>query len=882
MQAMKSDEIRQKFIDFFVERGHIHLPSLGLVPVDPSITTLFTIAGMQQMIPYFLGKEEPPNRRLVTVQRSIRTVDIDAVGDDTHNTFLEMLGNFSVGDYFKKEAIRFTWDFLTDVMGIPGDCWWATIYPGDDEARQAWLDVGMPADRIGETEENWWDQGPVGPCGTDSEIHYDRGVEFSCGRPDCRPENECCDRFIETWNNVFMVYYQDEGGVRTPLPWKNIDTGMGFERLVTIVQGKRSMYETDLIWPIIQRVEAVSGVSYGPEETKRSFRIIADHARAIAFMIADGVMPSAEGRGYVLRRLLRRAVMRGRLLGIERPFLVDPAETAIDILSSYYTELSEKRSRVLRVIADEEQRFLRTLSRGLGIFETLAARAEDDGHVIAGRDAFVLSDTYGFPLELTVELASERGLRVDEVGFGEALREQQARGREHQKGSGFSLQVGTSPQTYAEIADQVQPTVFTGYEELTTPAEVAAIFAEGQPVGRAQKGDAVEIVLTATPFYAESGGQVGDTGILRGDNGLARVVDTQRPQASLIVHKAEVLDGALTVGDAVDAEVDAERRLHILPHHSGTHLLHKALQEVLGPEATQAGSLVAPDRLRFDFRWPRPLSEEELREVQDRVNAAIWANLPVRKDIMPFDDAIKLGAMALFGEKYGERVRVVSMGDWSRELCGGTHVGATGDIGLLLITSETGIGSGIRRIEALAGAAAYAHVNELASRLQAAAAVLSTQPENLPARAEHLERQLHDLQRQVEDLTGRLAQREAEALLQRGTSIDGFLVVANTIVADSSDYLEATTDAVASRLNPGIVVLGSVVDGKGQYTMAVSRGLQERGFQANQLLREAAQRAHAGGAGGKPDFAKGGSKDPTKVQAVLDAAVDLIRLKAER
>jgi alanyl-tRNA synthetase len=878
---MNSDTIRQAFIDYFAERGHLYLPSLSLVPSDPSVTTLFTIAGMQQMIGYFTGREEPPARRLVTVQRAIRTVDIDEVGDDSHNTFLEMLGNFSVGDYFKHEAIEYTWDFLTRVMGIPAERWWATIYPGDEEARQAWLDVGMPAERIGETEENWWDQGPVGPAGTDSEIHYDRGVEYSCGKPDCTPENECCARFLETWNNVFMVYYQDESGERRPLPWKNIDTGMGFERLVTIVQGKESPYETDLFLPIIQRVEELSGVRYAADEHRRSFRIIADHSRAISFMIADGVMPAAEGRGYVLRRLLRRAVMHGRLLGIERPFVTEPAAVAMDRLKGYYRELHARRERVLRVIADEEQRFLRTLSRGLGMFEELAERAAHDGNVIDGRNAFVLSDTYGFPLELTIELASERGLRVDEEGYGEALREQQERAREHRKGGLLTLQVGTSPQTYATVAEQVPATVFTGHDELVTPAEVAAIIVEGQPVGRAQAGDVVEIILTATPFYAESGGQVGDTGTIRGDNGVARVLDTQRPHAALIAHRAEVVGGSIAVGDAIEARVDEERRLHILPHHSGTHLLHKALQEVLGPEATQAGSLVAPDRLRFDFRWPRPLTDEELREVQDRVNAAIWANLPVRKETMPFDEAIRSGAMALFGEKYGDRVRVVSMGDWSRELCGGTHVGATGDIGLLLITSETGIGSGVRRIEALAGAAAYAYVVDLEARERTVADLLGAQSDSVQSRVEHIMRELRDAHKQVEDLTRRLAQREAESLLRQQQSIDQFSVVADTIKADSAEYLEATTDAVASRLDPGIVILGSVVDGKGQYTMAVTGALRERGFQAHVILREAAQRAAAGGAGGKADFAKGGSKDPSKVRAVLDAAVDLIRQKAE-
>lgn len=871
---MNSDEIRRRFIDFFVQRGHTHLESLSLVPTDPRITTLFTIAGMQQMIPYFLGQEEPPTRRLVTVQRVLRTNDIENVGDDTHHTFLEMLGNFSVGDYFKREAIQFTWDFLTGTVGIPGERWWATIYPGDEIARQAWLDVGMDAARIGETEDNWWSQGTVGPAGTDSEAHYDRGEEYGT-EPNCRPENEC-ERFVETWNNVFMEFFVDEDGERRPLPWPNIDTGMGFERLVAIVQGKQSAYETDLFRPIIGAVERLSGRPYGVDGGQdRSFRIIADHTRAITMLVADGVMPSSEGRGYVLRRLLRRAVLHGRLLGVEKPFLTSPTAEAIGILGSYYTFLHQRRDHIMRVVEGEESRFLQTLSRGLSLFQEYASAAEREGSVLSGHDAFTLSDTYGFPLELTVELAAEQGLRVDEAGFAVALDEQR---RRSQSGRKFTHEVGTPIHAYAELAEQMAPTVFTGYDELETETDVAGIIAEGEPVGRAMEGDEVEIVLTATPFYAESGGQVGDTGLIRGDNGVARVLDTQRPVASLIIHKAVMESGSLAIGDAVVAQVDTERRLHILPHHSGTHLLHKALREVLGPEATQAGSLVAPDRLRFDFRWPRPMTRDEVREVQDRVNAAIWANLPVRKETMARDEALKEGAMALFGEKYGDVVRVVSMGEWSKELCGGTHVDRTGDIGLLLISSETGIGSGIRRIEALAGAAAYAYVTDLRERLEDAAARLDTAPDKLVERAEHVAAESRERERRVDDLTRRLAAREAERLVSEGMSIDSMTIIADRIPADTMDYLKSTTDAVKSKLDRGIVVLGSVVNGKGTYTMAVTRNLANEGYSANLLLKEATK--GKGGAGGNPEFASGGG-DPNKVEDVLTSAVALIRERAE-
>lgn len=875
---MNSQSLRQAFVEFFVERGHTHLPSLSLVPSDPSITTLFTIAGVQQMIPYFLGREEPPNKRLVTVQRVVRTPDIEEVGDFSHLTFLEMLGNFSVGDYFKREAIAFTWEFLTGIVKIPEDRWWATIYPGDEEAREAWLAIGMPAERIGESEENWWAQGPVGPCGPDSEIHYDRGLEYGCGRVDCRPENECCERFLEVWNNVFMVYFQEESGQRRELPWRNIDTGMGLERLTMAAQGVQTVYDTDLFQPVIASVSAIAGLQYGQNpKVDRSLRIIADHSRTITFLTMDGVKPSSDGRGYVLRRLLRRAALHGRLMGIDRPFMEQPVGAVIEVMSGYYSQLIDSSQRIRQVVHQEERRFLQTLSRGLGIFEELAEKATRDGKVISGEDAFVLYDTHGFPLELTEELANERGISIDEEGFGKALTKQQERAREKQK---LTRPSSISPQSYLPRGERIEPTIFTGYEELESITEVVGIIAEGESVSRAEAGDKVEIVLASTPFYAESGGQVGDAGVIRGESGQATISDTQRPTSTLIVHRPSSIEGSISVGDVVKAEVDAVRRLHILPHHSGTHLLHKALQEVLGEEAVQAGSLVAADRLRFDFRWPRPMTLDEVREVQDRVNAAIWANLPVVTEVEAYDQAIRDGAMALFGEKYGDRVRVVKIGDWSKELCGGTHVKASGDIGLLVILSETGTGSGIRRIEALAGASAYAYVNDLRDSLSAAAEALDTRPENLPNKAKQVMNDAHELQKRTEHLTRRLASQEAESLIREGTSIDGMTVVANRITADSMDYLKDATDAVKSRLDRGIVVLGTVIEDKPQFTMAITGNVKEAGFDAAKILREAVSHAK-GGAGGTQEFASGGGRDVSKLDEVLETAVILIKQRAE-
>jgi alanyl-tRNA synthetase len=875
---LNSETIRQRFVDFFVERGHLHVPGLPLVPNDAGITTLFTIAGMQQMIPYFLGREQPPSRNMVTVQKTIRTIDIDEVGDDYHLTFFEMLGNFSVGGYFKEQAIRYTWEFLTETMGIPADGWWATVYPGDDESREAWLKVGMPAERIGDDPENWWAPGPTGPSGPNSEIHFDRGAEHGCGGLNCRPETGCCDRFWEVWNDVFMSFYQDESGERRPLPWNNVDTGMGFERLVAVVQDVPSVYDTDLFQPIIRAVDRRTGVEYGQDAGKdRSLKIIADHSRAITFIISDGVMPSSDGRGYVVRRLLRRAALHGRLLGIEGPFLARPVDAVIDVMGGYHTDLRQNRDRILRIVEQEERRFVQTLGRGLHIFEQIAERAATGNGIIEGEDVFALSDTHGFPLEMTAELARERGLSVDEAGFAEALRAQQERASSRR----FSRSIGTSPETFSHLAETIGPTIFTGYDELRTTSEVAALLAEGQPVRRAEQGDELEVILASTPFYAESGGQVGDTGTIESDGALLQVTDTQRPYQSLIVHSVVVERGSIAVGDVVVAEVTAERRLHILPHHSGTHLIHKALQEVLGLDAKQAGSLVAPDRLRFDFTWPEPVSADDLREVQDRVNAAIWANLPVSLEVKPYDEAIAEGAMALFGEKYGDYVRVVNIGDWSKELCGGTHVDATGDIGLLVITSETGIGSGVRRIEALAGAAAYTYVNGLREQIAASAEALGAPPHNLLKRAEQIMEQARKDEKRVQYLTRQLAVLQADRLVERAISVDGLSIVADRITTDDADYLEVATDQVKARLGRGIVVFGTVVGNKAAYSLGVTKNLNDEGFSAGTLLREALQESHAGKGGGRPTFARGGGEDASKVDEFLRTAVEVIRRKAE-
>ncbi|HLH71893.1 MAG TPA: alanine--tRNA ligase, partial [Chloroflexota bacterium] len=691
-------QIRELFLNFFQEKGHLVLPSSSLVPSgDPSL--LLTTAGMVQIKPYFLGEAVPPAPRLASVQKCFRTVDIEAVGDERHLTFFEMLGNFSVGDYFKEGAIAFAWEFLTKRLGFPAERLYPTIYPDDEEAFQAWQKIaGVPAERIIRLEDNWWAAGPVGPNGPDSEIYYDRGAEYGCGRETCRPGCDC-PRFLEFWNLVFMQYYRDATGALTPLPRKNIDTGMGLERLSMLVQNKRTVYETDLFMPVLERAAEIAGVTYGKADpVDFSLRVIGDHSRAVTFLVADGVLPSNEGRGYVLRRILRRAVRHGRLLGIQRPFLTETVQVVIKTLGHAYPELGHRQEFILRVVEMEETRFIQTLTVGLSVLDQIITKARETGaHQLSGEDVFRLYDTYGFPKELTVELAQEAGLTVDLEGFEKAMNQQRERARAASK---FSSGPRQNAEAYSQLPLEVE---FLGYERLDATSQIVGMIVNGQLVGTMETGDEGEIVLRETPFYAEAGGQVGDTGSIANERGLAEVFDTRRPVPNLIVHRVRMSQGALLSGDVVEAKVDRQRREDIARNHSATHLLHKALRETLGTHVQQAGSLVAPDRLRFDFTHFRPVTPEELWAIEERVNQEIRLNLPKETTITTYQEALAAGAMALFGEKYGEQVRMVCLGDYSCELCGGTHVNRTGDIGYFFIASEESVGAGVRRIEAFTG-----------------------------------------------------------------------------------------------------------------------------------------------------------------------------------
>ncbi|CAA9577176.1 MAG: Alanyl-tRNA synthetase [uncultured Thermomicrobiales bacterium] len=873
--------LRERFVDFFTERLGIELPSSSLVPRNDS-TVLLTTAGMQQMVPFFLGAEEPPAPRLCSVQKCFRTVDIDEVGDASHLTFFEMLGNFSVGDYFKDGAIRFAWEFLTRELGIPADRLQVTVFPSDDEARGLWRDaIGLAPERIVDDETNWWGPvGPTGPCGPDSEIYVDRGPEYGCGEPDCGPACEWCDRFLEVWNLVFMQFYRDENGVDTPLPRRNIDTGMGLERLAMIIQGVGSVYDTDLYQPIIRRAEVLTGARYGGDErTDRALRVLADHSRAVVFLIADGVLPANEGRGYILRRILRRAVRYGRLLGRERPFLTETAATVIDLMGDRYPELRERRDYIFRIVRHEEEAFGRTLAVGLQRFETLAAGVKAEGRTtIPGAEVFRLYDTYGFPFDLTMELAREHGLEIARDEFDQAMDRQR---EESRRGSRFGQESRRDLEIYAGL--RLPATEFLGYDLERSGGEVLAIVgAGGTSVAEARVGEEVEIILDRTPFYAEAGGQVGDQGEIVAGEGRFRVRDTQRPVTGLTGHRGVVEAGGIRVGDVVEAAIDAARRADIRRNHTATHLLHRALRLVVGPHAQQAGSLVAPDRLRFDFTHLQALTPDELRRVGEIANAAILENDAVYAETMGRDEALATGAMALFGEKYGDQVRVVTIEDFSKELCGGTHVAATGEIGPVVVTGESSVASGVRRIEALTGRVALAYLNQLQGVAGALSSGLRAPVAELPAQVEGLRGRIRELEREIERLRGDLAGGQAGALLERAQPVDGVPVLAARVEAADGGALGQLGDRLRDRLGAGVIFLGAVVGGRPALLAIVTPDLVTRGLSAGALLKATAERL-GGRGGGRPDRAQGGGGDPARLDEALAAVPALVQrgLRAE-
>ena len=872
---MDGDRIRQSFLEFFRDKGHTVMPSSSLVPAgDP--TLLFTSAGMVPFKPYFMGEATPPSQRLTSCQKSFRTTDVDEVGDHKHLTFFEMLGNFSIGDYFKKEAVAWSWEFVTEVFKLEPERLFVTIYLDDEEAYRHWnQDIGVPDDRIyryGDADNWWGPAGKEGPCGPCSEIHYDFGVEKGCGTPECHPNHDC-ERFVELWNLVFMQFYQDLEGNRTPLPSPSIDTGMGLERAATILQGVRTIYETDLFHPIIQRVEEISGKAYGADrDTDYALRVVAEHARAAAFLIADGVVPGNEGRGYVLRRIIRRAIRYGRRLGLEEAFLTEVSDAAILRFRDAYPELSTNESFIRRVVGLEEERFAQTFERGMTILEDILS--SDRAKVrVPGDEAFLLYDTYGFPPELTAEIAREHDLEVDMEGFHREMEAQRERGRAaHAFAGGMEML-----STYENLG--VETVGFTGYGSLAEASVVTALLVDNAPVGHATKGQAIEIVLAETAFYAEGGGQVGDAGAIAGPNGRVRVEDTQAPVAGLIVHRGVVEEGDVSLGDPVEARVDPSRRLDTARNHGGTHLLHASLRRVLGPHVRQGGSLVAPDRLRFDYSHVVALSREELLEVQGLVNQKVRDDLAVSTRESSYAQAVQEGALAFFGDRYGDVVRVVEMSDgepFSVEVCGGTHVGATGQVGLLFVVGESSIGGGMRRVEAVTGRAAEELFMERSALLESLAGKLETPLVDLEARLDGYVRDANLLRKRLETLEREKLRREAQELLPRAQEVDGTRVLAARTSATGVEAMREMGDWLKDKLSSAVIVLGAVHDNRPTIIAMVTPDLVGRGLHAGDIARETA-RVMDGGGGGRPEMAQAGGKRADKLDEALRGVAELVR-----
>jgi len=872
VNAVTGDELRSAFLRFFEEKGHTVIPSSSLVPRDDP-TLLLTSAGMVQIKPYFLGLATPPNTRLASCQKCFRTSDIDSVGDSTHLTFFEMLGNFSVGDYFKKEAIEWAWEFVTRRLKLPVERLWITVFLDDDEAEARWREIGVSPERIvrlGEEDNFWGPAGESGPCGPCSEILYDFGEEYGCGRPDCGPACDC-ERFSEIWNLVFTQYDQARDGTRTPLPKPNIDTGMGLERVAAVMQGKRSVYEADLLAPVVEVVCEATGMSYGRDDASdRAIRIVAEHGRAAAFLIADGVVPGNEGRGYVLRRVLRRAALFGRKLGVEGPFLTEVAQRVVDRMGHTYAELSMHAGLVRNMVAVEEERFGQVLDTGLNWLDRMMERASArNSSTIDGWDMFTLYDTYGFPKELTAEIASERGFSVDLEGFEVEMDKQRERARAAHK---FALGDTASLDAYEQMGRV--PTLFTGYEHWKQQSVVSGLLVAGSQVESASEGEDVEVVLRETPFYGDMGGQVGDTGWIRGPDGQVEVAQTVRPLPELIVHKGRVSGGRVSVGDGVSAEVDFERRLDIARNHTATHLLQAALRMVLGDHVRQSGSLVAPERFRFDFTHPGALSKEELLRVEHTVNERIRQDLPVAARTVAYRDAVDRGAIAIFGEKYGDEVRMVQVGEppFSIELCGGTHVGATGEIGLFHITSESSIGSGLRRIEAVTGRGAEMLVEQRLSALDEVAEVLETSADLVQSKLSSLLAELERERKRASALERELARGAADSLLGQVETIDGVRVLAAAVPATSQDVMRELGDQLKGRIDSGVIVLGARLGERLAFVVMVTSDLVDRGLNAGNIAK-AVGKAAGGGGGGRPDLGQASGKDVGK----LDSALSLVK-----
>lgn len=867
MINISGNELRKKYLEFFASKEHLILKSAPLIPEnDP--TLLLVGAGMAPFKPFFTGKMNPPHPRISTSQKCVRTGDIENVGRTArHHTFFEMLGNFSFGDYFKKEAIAWAWEFLTEHLEMPVDKLWITIHTGDDEAFAIWNeDIKIPAERIIRMEDNFWEIGP-GPCGPCSEIYFDLGEERGCGSPDCAVGCDC-DRYLEIWNLVFTQYDRDEAGNYTPLAKKNIDTGAGLERIASVLQLKPSNFETDLLFPLIAHAAKVANVEYGPSnKINISLKVIADHIRSMTVMIADGVLPSNEGRGYVLRRILRRAVRHARLLGIEKMFLVEMVDVVIGIFAEAYPDLKEKENYIKKVIQLEEERFQATLVQGMELLTKHIQVLKETGvTILDGATVFKLYDTYGFPWELTLEIVEEHGMALDKEAFDMAMKEQRERARAGRQASAEQVVIPD-----LSHLDTTQLSV----DEETGNGNIVLLWKDGLIVNEVHDGEDIGVILDVTAFHAEGGGQVSDSGFIEGALGKMEVTAVKKLLNGTVYHLCHVIEGSLKVKDAVALKVDLVRRRDVARNHTATHLIHAALKKVLGSHVNQAGSFVNAERLRFDFSHFSQVTAEELAEVEKIVNQAVLHNISVGIIETTQDKAKEMGALALFGEKYGDSVRVVSVGSVSTELCGGSHVGNTAQIGLVKIVSEAGIGSGIRRIEAVTGAGAADYIKSRENLLLNAAALLKARPEDIVTRVENVISRVKELEQEIAALTAKQAHAEVEELLAKSQEINQIQVVVGQVSSADMDSLRMTADLVRDHLTCGVVVLGAVTGDKVNFVVMATKEAVAKGIHAGNIVKTVAKIA-GGGGGGRPDMAQAGGKQPEKIAEALYSAGEVI------
>ncbi|MCC2240541.1 alanine--tRNA ligase [Fusicatenibacter sp. CLA-AA-H213] len=862
------------FLDFFESKGHLVMNSFSLVPQNDNSLLLIN-AGMAPLKPYFTGAEIPPRTRVATCQKCIRTGDIENVGKTArHGTFFEMLGNFSFGDYFKHEAIAWSWEFLTKVVGLDENRLYPSVYEEDDEAFDIWnKEIGVPADRIFRfgKEDNFWEHG-AGPCGPCSEIYYDRGEKYGCGKPGCTVGCDC-DRYMEVWNNVFTQFENDGEGHYETLKQKNIDTGMGLERLAVVVQDVDSIFDVDTLCALRNKVCEVAGKTYGVNhEDDVSIRLITDHMRSATFLISDGVMPTNEGRGYVLRRLIRRAARHGRLLGIEGPFLEKLSETVIEGSKDGYPELEEKKTFILNVLHNEESQFNKTIDQGLKILADLEAEMKEAGKsVLGGSDAFRLYDTYGFPIDLTKEILEEKGYTIDEDGFKEEMEVQRKRARESRAVSNY---MGADATVYDEI-DRNITTEFDGYDKLEAASKVTVLTTETEIVDSLMEGQKGTIFVEKTPFYATMGGQEGDTGVITTANGVFRVEDTIKLRGGKYGHVGVMESGMISGGEEVTLKVDEQERKDTCKNHSATHLLQKALKTVLGAHVEQKGSLVNPTRLRFDFAHFQAMTPEEIAETEALVNKEIQAALPVTTQIMGIEEAKKTGAMALFGEKYGDEVRVVSMGDFSVELCGGTHVANTANITLFKIVSEAGVAAGVRRIEALTGNNVIEYYRQMEENLHTIAKTLKTSPAEITEKITHLQKEVKELQSENESLKSKMAQDSLGNVMDQVVEVKGVKVLASAVDGVDMNGLRDLGDQLKEKLGEGVVVLASAKDGKVSLLAMATQGAMDKGAHAGNLIKAAAAIV-GGGGGGRPNMAQAGGKNPDKIPEAIAKVAELV------